>query len=166
MKQLIKSNQLSVCKVKSEKGQKELNQRYEVVMDNEVGAPLHVVLIDHCKLDIMVKADDGVLRKPVLTLGLNPFNRMPCFFDLGLEYPSSVKVERLKSEVRYSPPEDPKNKGAIERTFKTINSRVINSLHGATKLGISGKASYNSELLTLEELKEKLVNYLTDIYPH
>lgn len=92
--------------------------------------------------------------------------------DNGSDFASNecirVMEDVLKAEVRFCPPGKPKYKGALERMFKTINTKLIHCTRGTTKSNFEEKGSYDSEkeaCLTLEELKKILVQYLVDIYP-
>lgn len=64
--------------------------------NNEAMCPLHIVALDHTTLDIMVVDEEGnVIGRPVLTVGLDLYSRMPWAVHLSLDYPSTLKVKRL-----------------------------------------------------------------------
>lgn len=76
--------------------------------------------------------------------------------------------ETIKSNVRYRPRSTPRFGGTIERLFRTINSKVIHTLDGTRKSSVADLGEYDPEehaALTLENVKEILIRYITDIYP-
>jgi putative transposase len=97
-------------------------------------------------------------------------------FDNGKEF-DNYQIKRLinqtiRSNVRYRPIASPRYGGTIERLFGTLNTELIHRFEGTRKSNIRDLGEYDSEktaLLTLEDVKELLVKYITDIYhyqPH
>ncbi|MEH7301903.1 transposase family protein [Neobacillus drentensis] len=97
-------------------------------------------------------------------------------FDNGKEFDNyAIKRlinEDLKSHVRYRPIATPRYGGTIERLFGTLNTELIHRLEGTRKSNFSDLGEYDPEanaLLTLRDVEEILVKYITDIYhynPH
>lgn len=76
--------------------------------------------------------------------------------------------ETLKSNVRYRPRSAPRYGGTIERLFRTVNSKLIHRLDGTRKSSVADLGEYDPEenaALTLSNVKEILIRYITDIYP-
>lgn len=76
--------------------------------------------------------------------------------------------ETLKSIVRYRPRSTPRFGGTIERLFRTVNSKWIHTLDGTRKSSVADLGEYNPEenaALTLDNVREILIRYITDIYP-
>lgn len=76
--------------------------------------------------------------------------------------------ETLKSNVRYRPRSTPRYGGTIERLFRTVNSKWIHQLDGTRKSNIFDLGEYDAEAeaaLTLDNVREILTRYITDIYP-
>lgn len=76
--------------------------------------------------------------------------------------------ETLKSNVRYRPRSTPRYGGTIERLFRTINSKLIHQFAGTRKSNIFDLGEYDPEAeaaLTLDNVREILTRYITDIYP-
>ncbi|MFX3636698.1 MAG: Mu transposase C-terminal domain-containing protein [Candidatus Pristimantibacillus sp.] len=76
--------------------------------------------------------------------------------------------ETLKSNVRYRPRSTPRYGGTIERLFRTVNSKWIHTLDGTRKSSVADLGDYDPEAnaaLTLENVREILIRYFTDIYP-
>lgn len=181
--------------------------------------PLHVVEIDHTKLDIDVldETTGCVVGRPWITLGIDVYSRMVWCFYISFEPPSANKVRKaiehgvlfkntkekygtnkewemfgipknivldngtefsnvetkrminevLKSNVRYRPVGTPRYGGTIERLFGTLNTKLIHQLQGTRKSNVNDLGEYDAEknaLLTLEDLKEILTKFITDIY--
>lgn len=77
--------------------------------------------------------------------------------------------ETLKSEPQYRPVKTPRYGGTIERLFGTINSKLIHRLAGTRKGSVQAKGDYDSEaeaIFTLEDIRELLTVYITDVYHH
>lgn len=75
--------------------------------------------------------------------------------------------ETIKSHVRYRPVGTPSYGGTIERLFGTLNSELIHNLDGTRKSNVNDLGDYNPEKeakLTLQDIKEILYRYITDIY--
>ncbi|WP_394581216.1 Mu transposase C-terminal domain-containing protein [Cytobacillus firmus] len=95
------------------------------------------------------------------------------FFDNGKEF-KNYEIERLikdelKAHVRYRPIATPRYGGTIERLFGTINSELIHRLEGTRKSKFSDLGDYDPEknaLLSLKDVEELLITYITDIYHH
>ncbi|NMM62234.1 transposase [Clostridium sp. P21] len=93
------------------------------------------------------------------------------YLDNGPEFKSS-EVRRMiedvmESHVIYRPVKTPQYGATIERLFGTLDSQLIHSLDGTTKSNIQDLGEYNAEkeaILTLDDLKELLSVYITDIY--
>jgi putative transposase len=76
--------------------------------------------------------------------------------------------ETLKSNVRYRPRSTPRYGGTIERLFRTVNSKWIHTLDGTRKSSVADLGDYDPEenaALTLDNVREILIRYITDIYP-
>ncbi|MBD0383873.1 Mu transposase C-terminal domain-containing protein [Paenibacillus sedimenti] len=92
--------------------------------------------------------------------------------DNGSEF-NNYKIKRLinetlKSNVRYRPRSTPRYGGTIERLFRTVNSKWIHTLDGTRKSSVADLGEYDPEAnaaLTLENVREILIRYFTDIYP-
>lgn len=95
------------------------------------------------------------------------------YLDNGPEF-KNAEVKRminetLQSQVQYRPVKTPRYGGTIERLFGTINSELIHRLFGTRKGSVQQKGDYNSEkeaLFTLEDIRELLTVYITDVYHH
>jgi putative transposase len=77
--------------------------------------------------------------------------------------------ETLESQVQFRPVKTPRYGGTIERLFGTINSELIHRLAGTRKGSVSEKGDYDSEkeaVFTLEDIRELLTIYITDVYHH
>lgn len=77
--------------------------------------------------------------------------------------------ETLKSDPQYRPVKTPRYGGTIERLFGTINSKLIHRLAGTRKGSVQAKGDYDSEaeaIFTLEDIRELLTVYITDVYHH
>lgn len=80
-----------------------------------------------------------------------------------------IVSEVLGAELRFRPPGEPPFGGAMERIFKTIDSKIIHTLPGTTKSNVKDKGVYNSEknaCIRLSTLINIVAEYLTDIYPY
>ena len=199
------------------------NNKYEEVnrgfANNEALYPLHIVEIDHTRMDIEVIDDKSgaVKGRPWITLGIDVYSRMIWCMYISFEPPSANRVrkaiqhgvlfkntkeqygtfnnweifgiprnikfdngsefknhaiirlveETLESNISFRPIATPRFGGTIERLFGTINTQVLHNLEGTTKSNIVQKGEYDSSenaLLTLENVKEILTKYITDIY--
>lgn len=203
-------------------GTKSVNKYEEVnrgFANNEALYPLHLVEIDHTRMDIeVIDEKNGVVKgRPWITLGIDVYSRMVWCIYISFEPPSANRVrkaiqhgvlfkntkeqygtfnnweifgipniiqfdngsefnnlaikrlvnETLMSNIRFRPIATPRYGGTIERLIGTINTQVLHNLHGTTKSNIFHKGEYNSSenaLLTLENVKEILIRYITDIY--
>ena len=93
------------------------------------------------------------------------------FLDNGTDF-TSVEVKRmindtLKSHVKYRPVRTPRYGAVIERLFGTINAGLIHRLDGTRKSNFRQLGEYEPEkmaALTLDDIKELLSIYITDIY--
>lgn len=93
------------------------------------------------------------------------------FLDNGTDF-TSEEVKRmindtLKSHVKYRPVRTPRYGAVIERLFGTINSGLIHRLDGTRKSNFRQLGEYEPEkmaVLTLDDIKELLTIYITDIY--
>lgn len=77
--------------------------------------------------------------------------------------------ETLESQVQFRPVKTPRYGGTIERLFGTINSELIHRLAGTRKGSVSELGDYDAEkeaVFTLEDIRELLTIYITDIYHH
>ncbi|NOU84138.1 DDE-type integrase/transposase/recombinase [Paenibacillus sp. LMG 31459] len=77
--------------------------------------------------------------------------------------------ETLKSNPQYRPVKTPRYGGTIERLFGTINAQLIHRLAGTRKGSVQEKGDYDSEaeaIFTLEDIRELLTVYITDVYHH
>jgi putative transposase len=96
------------------------------------------------------------------------------FTDNGPEfknsYVKSMIEDVLLAEPRYRPVATPRYGGIIERNIRTINQEFLQDL-----LGFREKTNHNKDdrkeaandaILTLNNLRELLVHYITDIYHH
>lgn len=90
--------------------------------------------------------------------------------DFTSTYVKSMIEDVLHSEVRYRPIATPRYGGIIERYFRTINQEFLEDL-----LGFRYKTNHDKNerkeaaknaILTLNNLRELLVHYITDIYHH
>lgn len=181
--------------------------------------PLHIVQIDHTKLDVITVGEDGdILGRCWLTIALdlysrmvvgfhlsmnepryasvmqclrnalmpkhlagNPFNevadRWPCFgvmstvvLDNGLEFHSKNLLEacaQLGVDIQYCPAYTPHYKGAVERFFGTLNTKLIHTLPGTTFSNPKQRGDYKSEqeaCLTFEELYQLLAEFVSGKY--
>jgi putative transposase len=99
---------------------------------------------------------------------------MAIYMDNGSEFTStyvkSMIEDVLQTEVRYRPIASPRYGGIIERFFRTINQEFLEDL-----LGFRYKTNHDKNdrkeaaknaILTLNNLRELLVHYITDIYHH
>ncbi|WP_460293069.1 transposase [Clostridium tertium] len=93
------------------------------------------------------------------------------FLDNGTDF-TSTEVKRmindtLKSHVKYRPVRTPRYGAVIERLFGTINAGLIHRLDGTRKSNFRQLGEYEPEkmaALTLDDIKELLTIYITDIY--
>lgn len=93
------------------------------------------------------------------------------FLDNGTDF-TSAEVKRmindtLKSHVKYRPVRTPRYGAVIERLFGTINAGLIHRLDGTRKSNFRQLGEYEPEkmaALTLDDIKELLTIYITDIY--
>lgn len=93
------------------------------------------------------------------------------FLDNGTDF-TSAEVKRmindtLKSHVKYRPVRTPRYGAVIERLFGTINVGLIHRLDGTRKSNFRQLGEYEPEkmaALTLDDIKELLTIYITDIY--
>ncbi|KLE15723.1 Mu transposase C-terminal domain-containing protein [Clostridium sp. C8] len=93
------------------------------------------------------------------------------FLDNGTDF-TSTEVKRmindtLKSHVKYRPVRTPRYGAVIERLFGTINEGLIHRLDGTRKSNFRQLGEYEPEkmaALTLDDIKELLTIYITDIY--
>ncbi|BDH63549.1 hypothetical protein MTP04_36790 [Lysinibacillus sp. PLM2] len=203
-------------------GSKALNKYEEVnrgFANNEALYPLHLVEIDHTRMDIeVIDEKNGVVKgRPWITLGVDVYSRVVWCMYISFEPPSANRVrkaiqqgvlfkntkeqygtfnnwevfgkpysiqfdngpefsniaierlvnETLESHIRFRPVATPRYGGTIERLIGTINTQVLHNLHGTTKSNIFQKGEYDSTenaLLSLENVKEILTKYITDIY--
>lgn len=77
--------------------------------------------------------------------------------------------ETLQSQVQFRPVKTPRYGGTIERMIGTINSELIHRLCGTRKGSVQQKGDYDSEkeaVFTLEDIRELLTVYITDVYHH
>jgi len=95
------------------------------------------------------------------------------YFDNGPEFKNAdvrrMINETLESQVQFRPVKTPRYGGTIERLFGTINSELIHRLAGTRKGSVSEKGDYDSEkeaVFTLEDVRELLTIYITDVYHH
>lgn len=203
-------------------GTKSINKYEEVnrgFANKEALYPLHLVEIDHTRMDIEVidEKNGVVIGRPWITLGVDVYSRVVWCMYISFEPPSANRVrkaiqqgvlfkntkeqygtynnwevfgipysiqfdngpefynlairrlvdETLKSNIRFRPIATPRYGGTIERLIGTINTQVLHNLHGTTKSNIFQKGEYDSSenaLLSLENVKEILTKYITDIY--
>ncbi len=71
------------------------------------------------------------------------------------------------TRVRFAGRKDPKRKGAIERFFRTLNSRLLHEQRGTTFSNVVERDDYNPEknaVITLDELYHQTHRFLVDIY--
>lgn len=93
------------------------------------------------------------------------------FLDNSTDF-TSTEVKRmindtLKSHVKYRPVRTPRYGAVIERLFGTINEGLIHRLDGTRKSNFRQLGEYEPEkmaALTLDDIKELLTIYITDIY--
>ncbi len=203
-------------------GTKSINKYEEVnrgFANNEALYPLHLVEIDHTRMDIeVIDEKNGVVKgRPWITLGIDVYSRMVWCMYISFEPPSANRVrkaiqhgvlfkdtkeqygtfnsweifgipniiqfdngsefnnlaikrlvnETLMSNIRFRPIATPRYGGTIERLIGTINTQVLHNLQGTTKSNIFQKGEYDSSenaSLSLENVKEILTKYITDIY--
>jgi|GEM_PF-1278425 len=203
-------------------GTKSINKYEEVnrgFANNEALYPLHLVEIDHTRMDIEVidEKNGAVKGNPWITLGIDVYSRMVWCMYISFEPPSANRVrkaiqqgvlfkntkelygtfndweifgiphtmqfdngpefnnraikrlvdETLKSNIRFRPIATPRYGGTIERLIGTINTQVLHNLNGTTKSNIFDKGEYDSTenaLLSIENVREILTKYITDIY--
>ncbi|WP_167357177.1 Mu transposase C-terminal domain-containing protein [Paenibacillus pectinilyticus] len=90
--------------------------------------------------------------------------------DFTSNYVKSMIEDVLHSEVRYRPIATPRYGGIIERYFRTINQEFLEDLLGfrykRNDDNNDRKAAAEDAILTLNNLRELLVHYITDIYHH
>lgn len=104
------------------------------------------------------------------------FHGIPTVFhmDNGSDFTSiyvkSMIEDVLHSEVRYRPIATPRYGGIIERYFRTINQEFLEELLGfrykTNQDKNDRKESAENAILTLSNLRELLIHYITDIYHH
>ncbi|OCT16707.1 hypothetical protein A8709_08550 [Paenibacillus pectinilyticus] len=95
------------------------------------------------------------------------------YLDNGPEF-KNAEVKRminetLQSQIQFRPVKTPRYGGTIERYFGTLNSELIHRLDGTRKGSVQEKGDYDSEkeaLFTLEDIRELLSVYITDVYHH
>lgn len=136
------------------------------------------VLIDHTLLDVIVA--EGKTRKvvdrPWLTaavdmptgyvigtqLSLKPPSDLPgsksAEFSQGIEekFGPVVSYDRVKRNPQYC--------GCVERFFQTMNSELIHTLVSARKRNSKEMNPAESSAYTLQEMKELIYRYITDVY--
>lgn len=90
--------------------------------------------------------------------------------DNGLEF-HSKQLRRVCAELNielvFCPKKEPNYKGAVERFLGTFNRQTAHRLKGSTFSNINQRGDYNSEeeaCVTLQELKELIYLWITDIY--
>jgi putative transposase len=90
--------------------------------------------------------------------------------DFTSAYVKSMIEDVLHSEPRYRPIAAPRYGGIIERYFRTINQEFLEDLLGfrykTNDDKNDRKKSAEDAILTLNNLRELLVHYITDIYHH
>lgn len=90
--------------------------------------------------------------------------------DFTSTYVKSMIEDVLHSEIRYRPIATPRYGGVIERYFRTINQEFLEDLLGfrykTNPDKNDRKAAAKDAILTLNNLRELLVHYITDIYHH
>ncbi|WP_307440033.1 Mu transposase C-terminal domain-containing protein [Paenibacillus sp. V4I3] len=90
--------------------------------------------------------------------------------DFTSTYVKSMIEDVLHSEVRYRPIATPRYGGIIERYFRTINQEFLEDLLGfrykTNPDKNDRKEAAKDAILTLNNLRELLVHYITDIYHH
>ncbi|MCR8633205.1 DDE-type integrase/transposase/recombinase [Paenibacillus radicis (ex Xue et al. 2023)] len=95
------------------------------------------------------------------------------YLDNGPEF-KNAEVKRminetLQSQVQYRPVKTPRYGGTIERFIGTLNSELVHRLYGTRKGSVQEKGDYDSEkeaVFTLEDIRELLTVYFTDVYHH
>lgn len=90
--------------------------------------------------------------------------------DFKSNYVKSMIEDVLRTELRYRPIATPRYGGIIERNFGTINTKFLENLLGYREKFSSGrevkKEARLEAILTLDDLRELLVHYITDVYHH
>lgn len=207
-------------RVSTREGQRAADRQFDNVEAGPVAKyPLHIVQVDHTKVDVIIIDKDGdVLGRCWLTIALDLYSRMvvglylsmdapkyasvmhclknsitpkhllpepfasvaehwPCHgvmntlvLDNGLEFHSTNLLEscsQLGIDITFCPSYTPHYKGAVERIFGTLNSKLLHSLPGTTYSDTKQKGDYDSEgkaCLTFEELYELIVNFFACEY--
>jgi len=90
--------------------------------------------------------------------------------DFTSTYVKSMIEDVFGAEARYRPIATPRYGGIIERHFGTINTAFLEHLFG-TRVKYSSEKNEKDEarleaVLTLENLRELLVQFITDVYHH
>ncbi|MEK3864577.1 Mu transposase C-terminal domain-containing protein [Paenibacillus sp. FSL H7-0716] len=96
------------------------------------------------------------------------------FMDNGSDFTStyvkSMIEDVLGAEPRYRPIATPRFGGVIERYFGTVNTSFLNQLLGTREKNDTDKDTKEEarleSILTLDNLRELLVHYITDVYHH
>ncbi|WP_158299503.1 Mu transposase C-terminal domain-containing protein [Paenibacillus antri] len=90
--------------------------------------------------------------------------------DFQSTYVKSMIEDVLEAEVRYRPIATPRYGGNIERYFGTINVAFLQKLLGYRDKSTSDKEIRQEAkleaILTLDNLRELLIHYITDVYHH
>jgi putative transposase len=101
------------------------------------------------------------------------FGLMDCLvLDNGLEFHSQSLLDsaaQLGVSVQYCPARKPNYKGAVERFFGTLNTRLIHTLPGTTFSNPIKKGDYPSSkraCLTIEDLEFLITKFIVDEYAY
>lgn len=81
-----------VLKTLALEGEKSYEQLFEIIIRRESHTANEIWQVDHTPMDIVIKDDDGTVRRPVLTAVLDDFSRAVAGYYIAFEPPSSVRV--------------------------------------------------------------------------
>lgn len=146
-------------------------------------APSYVAVMHCLKHAILPKADylnhvlSQIKGQPGTVIDAKFSSDWPCFglmdtlvLDNGLEFHSQDlqdSCSQLGVSLEYNPAWTPHYKGAVERFFGTLNSKLIHTLPGTTFSNPRQRGDYQSEktaCLTIEDLEFLLTKFIVDDY--
>lgn len=142
------------------------------------------VSVMHCLKHAILPKDEYLKQvlaqfkaQPGTTLDANFASTWPCFgvmdtlvLDNALEFHSQDLLDscsQLAISVEYNPARTPHYKGAVERFFGTLNTKLIHTLPGTTFSNPAQRGDYNSDesaCLTIEDLEFLLTKFIVDEY--